>query len=108
MDLSKLEQMILENQPITLEVLMSVFPLFFQLLYALGIAVIVLIIVRIVHGRVTGRYTRIKGLEGLVDEEKRVKALNAERNMLEESIRAHEQIITREKELQAVIRKLAG
>ncbi len=72
------------------------------------ILVVSLVVVRILHWRVTRRYTRVKGLVGLADEEKQSKNLNAERPKLEESIQGHEQAIRREKELQEVIRKLAG
>ena len=72
------------------------------------IALILLILVRIVHGQVTRGYTKVSGLEGLVDEEKRAKSLGAEKKALEKAIHEHEQTISKERELQDTIRKLTS
>ena len=74
---------------------------------AIVLGLILLFVVRLIHWRVIRKYTRVSGMYGLDEEEKKDRSLKQEEKELNQAIREHETAIRKYREMRNTIRILS-
>ena len=74
---------------------------------AIALGILILIVVKIIHRIVSGRHTKLTGMVGLDEEEKKDRTMRQKKKELEQAIKDHDDAIQKYQEMRNLIRTLS-